>query len=52
MSFIKTPYFCEIIGQKDLIFKVKLTCEKYGISVLKHIFYDYYSRDIKNNFTK
>ena len=41
-----------MIGHKELISRVNLTCEKYGISVLKYIFDDSYSRVIKNNFTK
>ena len=42
----------EMFGHKYLISRVKLTCEKSGIPLLKYIFDDSYSRVIKDNFTK
>ena len=42
----------EMFGHRGLISKVKLTCKKYGISLLKYIFDDSYSRVVRNNFTK
>ena len=41
-----------MFGHKDLISRVKLTCKKYGIFLLKYIFDDSYSRVVRNNFTK
>ena len=43
IHLIKQHASGEIIGHKDLISRVKVTCEKYGISFLKYIFDDSYS---------
>ena len=42
----------EMSGHRDQISRVKLSCKKYGISLLKYIFDDSYSRVVRNNFTK
>ena len=42
-----------MFSHKDLISRIKLTCEKYDIlSFQKYIFDVSYSRVVKNNFTK
>ena len=41
-----------MFGHRDLISRVKLTCKKYGISLLKYIFDDSYSPVVQNNFMK
>ena len=43
IHLIKQHASGEIIGHKDLISRVKVTCEKYGISFLKYVFDDSYS---------
>ena len=52
IHLIKQHASGEMFGHRYLISRVKLTCEKYGISLLKYIFDDYYSRVIKDYFTK
>ena len=52
IHLIKQHASGEMLGPRDLISRVKLTCEKYGISLLNYIFDDSYSRVVRNNFTK
>ena len=42
----------ETFGHKDLIYRGKLTCKKYGISFMKYIFADTYSPVVRKIFTK
>ena len=50
IHLIKQHVSGEMICHKDLISRVKLTCEMYGISSLKYIFDDSFSRVAENNF--
>ena len=52
IHLIKQHASGEMFGHKDLISRVKMTCKKYGISFLKYIFDDSYSRVVKINITK
>ena len=52
IHLIKQHASSEMLSHRDLTSRVKLTCEKYGISFLKYIFDDSYSRVVRNNFTK
>ena len=42
IHLIKQHASGEMLGHRDLISRVKLTCKKYGISLLKYIFDDSY----------
>ena len=48
IHLIKQQASGKMFGHRDLISRVKLTCKKYGISLLKYIFDDSYSRVIRN----